>query len=51
MREKVTSKLMETGWAASDAAPVQAAQFQPLARGVYASGVYKANFNALFGDK
>lgn len=51
MRKKVTSKLMKTGCAAYDPALLHAVHVQPLARGVYASGVYKANCNALFCRK
>jgi len=52
MRKKVTSKLMKAGWAAYDPALLHIPPHaQPLERGVYASGVYKANCNALFGCK
>jgi len=49
MMKKVTSKLMKAGWAMYDVAlPLHISPHPKLTRGVYASGVYKANCNALF---
>jgi len=48
MRKKVTSKLMKTGCAAYVPALLHTEHVHPLLMGVYASGVYKANRNALF---
>jgi len=48
MIKKVTSKLMKAGCAAYDPALLHTEHVHPLERGVYASGVYKANRNALF---
>jgi len=48
----VTTKLTKAGCAANDITPLlHAAHVQPLARGVYACGVYIANCSPLFSRK
>lgn len=48
---RVMRRLMAAGCEAVDIAPLQTRHVQPLAKGVYACGVYKANWSALFGAR